>query len=177
MPMPRTLTHSALGLLSQLNGSLLILMTTILNCKRTMLNTLDLVQIAKNFLKYTTNQGWSHPCMISGNTVKATMKIQNYTARPSDKSGKDADKGPISKLATKLDAVNETESSLPFLHPVPMATLSEAQSGSGALILSAQWTGQARQHGKYGQRSCSLLTFQILKNKTKQPLYPLWNSS
>lgn len=37
-----------------------------------------------------------------------------------------ADKGPISKLATKLDAVNETESSPPFLHPVPMATLSEA---------------------------------------------------
>lgn len=144
MPMPRTLTHPELGLLDQLNGSLLILMTTILTCKRTMLNTPDLVQIAKNSLKYTTNQGWSHPCLKSGNTVKATMKIQNYTASPSDKSGKDADKCPFSKLATKLDAVDKTESSPLFLYPVPMATLSESQSGSGALILSEQWTGQSR---------------------------------
>lgn len=67
--------------------------------------------------------------MKSGNTVTATMKIQNYTASQSDKSWKDADKGPISKLATKLDAVNETESSPLFLYPIPMATLSEAQGG------------------------------------------------
>lgn len=95
MSMPWTLTHPELGLLNQLNGSLLILMMTILTYKRTMLNSLDLVQTAQNSLKYTTDQGWSHPCMKSANTVKVTMKIQYYTASPLDRSWKDADKAPI----------------------------------------------------------------------------------